>query len=237
MRSLTLLGLVLMMLSAAQPVSAEPPFSIRTESVTARSERVDLVRDWNLVTQKTRVELGIWSRCTVLHIDGDDCREFSSEIRQFDGLVTSVRNLTGRAQLDALHRAVKRLVKPASDEFRFGRDRWLSPFETLKEDMGDCEDYVFLERAVLLAAKFDPKALGVAFMESKRTREWHAILTIDTDEPLFLSNLVDGVFADLVNKDTVMDEEEVLRFYRPEFFFNWTGVWKYVPMVKTTSAR
>jgi Bacterial transglutaminase-like cysteine proteinase BTLCP len=60
---------------------------------------------------------------------------------------------SGRARVGLINRAVDLAITPVSDEAQWGvPDHWSNPFETLRSNRGDCEDYAIVKYAALLEA-------------------------------------------------------------------------------------
>ena len=60
------------------------------------------------------------------------------------------------------------------------KDHWQKPRETIARKAGDCEDIAILERAMLIAAGFDPRDLWVLVGNDLVAREVHAVLVVES---------------------------------------------------------
>ncbi|KXF78810.1 transglutaminase [Paramesorhizobium deserti] len=91
--------------------------------------------------------------------------------------------------IERVNRSVNAAVKPKSDLEVYGkRDYWTMP----AKGMGDCEDYVLLKRAKLLASGFSASQLLITMV--RNSGEAHIILTVRTNKGDFvLDNLRNDV--------------------------------------------
>ncbi|MBK3745338.1 transglutaminase-like cysteine peptidase [Paraburkholderia aspalathi] len=79
-------------------------------------------------------------------------------------------------RLQNVNLSVNRAIKPKSDMEIYGkRDFWTTP----AKGVGDCEDYVLLKRAKLLAAGISPSQLLITMVQGS---EAHVVLTVRTGE-------------------------------------------------------
>lgn len=72
-----------------------------------------------------------------------------------------------------------------------GPDRWSSPLETLKKGYGDCEDYAFLNAAILHVLGYQPKVIAIERFKRVMGRliASHAICAFEKDgRYLFFDN-------------------------------------------------
>ena len=77
-----------------------------------------------------------------------------------------------RYEAQAISRNVNRRVLYVRDT----DDVWQSPAVTYYSARGDCEDFVILKRAAMIAAGYDPKDVGMLVGFDKVARLYHAVL-------------------------------------------------------------
>ncbi len=92
------------------------------------------------------------------------------------------------ALLQSVSRSVNHRIKPMSDWDNYGkRDYWTIP----RNGKGDCEDYVLMKRAELMARGISPSLLLITLVEGS---EAHVVLTVRTDHgDYILDSLNDAV--------------------------------------------
>lgn len=90
--------------------------------------------------------------------------------------------------LQSVSSSVNHRIKPVSDQKNYGkRDYWTLPVN----GKGDCEDYVLMKRAQLMARGISPSLLLITMVQGS---EPHVILTARTDHgDYILDNLRDEV--------------------------------------------
>lgn len=81
-----------------------------------------------------------------------------SEPNQTEAMILEMLNANGIKLLEDYTEWLKENIEYKKDE---GDDIWTMPEETLKRKYGDCEDFAFLNAAVLNTLGFRPKVLGV----------------------------------------------------------------------------
>lgn len=80
------------------------------------------------------------------------------------------------ALLQSVNSAVNASIKPVSDQENYGkRDYWTIPANA----KGDCEDYVLMKRAKLMARGLAPSQLLITMVQG---REAHVVLSVRTDQ-------------------------------------------------------
>jgi len=78
--------------------------------------------------------------------------------------------------LQSVNASVNAAIKPVSDQDNYGkRDYWTIP----KNGKGDCEDYVLMKRAKLMARGISPSQLLITMVQGS---EAHIVLTARTDQ-------------------------------------------------------
>lgn len=92
-------------------------------------------------------------------------------------------------KIERINRLVNATIKPKSDLEVYGkRDYWTIP----TNGMGDCEDYVLMKRAKLLASGFGASQLLITMVRNRG--EAHIVLTVRTDRGDYvLDNLRDDI--------------------------------------------
>jgi len=101
-----------------------------------------------------------------------------------------VFDAAARAMIARINSAVNAEIAPATDREMWGiEERWDFPIN----GRGDCEDYVLLKRARLMAEGFPRQALLVTVVTDLQG-DGHAVLTLKTDRGDFiLDNMNDDV--------------------------------------------
>jgi len=91
--------------------------------------------------------------------------------------------------LQSVNASVNAAIKPVSDQDNYGkRDYWTIP----KNGKGDCEDYVLLKRAKLMARGISPSQLLITMVQGS---EAHIVLTARTDHGDYI---LDNMRADVL---------------------------------------
>ncbi|AEW19668.1 Hypothetical protein, conserved [Brucella abortus str. 2308 A] len=90
--------------------------------------------------------------------------------------------------LQSVSSSVNHRIKPVSDQENYGkRDYWTMPVN----GKGDCEDYVLMKRAQLMARGISPSQLLITMVQGS---EAHVVLAVRTDRgDYILDNLRDEV--------------------------------------------
>ncbi|MBC2886212.1 transglutaminase-like cysteine peptidase [Ochrobactrum sp. CM-21-5] len=90
--------------------------------------------------------------------------------------------------LQTVNRSANHRIRPVSDQDNYGkRDHWTMP----TNGKGDCEDYVLMKRAQLIARGIGPSQLLITMVQGS---EAHVVLTVRTDHgDYILDNLRDDV--------------------------------------------
>jgi predicted transglutaminase-like cysteine proteinase len=125
---------------------------------------------------------------------------------------------SGRARIGLINRAANLVIRPASDERRWGvADHWSDPFETLLSSRGDCEDYAIVKYTALLEAGVRAEDVKIAILKNSFPSEYHAVAVARVnDEWLILDNRTLTLVRDIdVTRATplfVLDHEGIRRF-------------------------
>lgn len=103
----------------------------------------------------------------------------SADEKRLDAIVAAGRTREGRARIGEINRAVNLLIRPVSDERRFGvADRWSGPLETVEAGAGDCEDYAILKLLALQEAGFARDDLKLLIVRDRSARGDHAVAAV-----------------------------------------------------------
>lgn len=112
--------------------------------------------------------------------------------------------------LQSVNASVNASIKPVSDQDNYGkRDYWTIP----KNGKGDCEDYVLLKRAKLMARGISPSQLLITMVQGS---EAHIVLTARTDHGDFI--------LDNMRKDVLPVEKTSYRYVKMQSPGN-SGQW------------
>lgn len=122
---------------------------------------------------------------------------------RLDAIVAAGRARTGRARIGEINRAVNLMIRPASDQRRFGvDDRWSGPLETVGTGAGDCEDYALLKMLALRQAGIGRDDLRLLIVHDRTTGGDHAVVAVR----------LDGQWLLLDNRTFVMVDLERMRY-------------------------
>jgi predicted transglutaminase-like cysteine proteinase len=151
--------------------------------------------------------------------DGDRDRCASPAALQFLAIVDVARTREGRARLGEINRAVNLAIRPMSDLAQYGEiDVWSSPLVTFAHGAGDCEDYAIAKFVALRQAGIAPDDLRIVIMRDTIHGEDHAVAAAR----------LDGHWLTLDNRRMAMVEDADVRYYRPLFVINQSGVMQYI---------
>ena len=122
---------------------------------------------------------------------------------------------SGRARVGLINRAANLAISPVSDEMQWGvADHWSDPFETLRSNRGDCEDYAIVKYAALQLAGIPKDDVKIIILRNVFPSETHAAV----------ATRVDGQWLILDNRTlTLVRDTEVTRAI-PEFVLDHEGV-------------
>ncbi|MES2203495.1 MAG: transglutaminase-like cysteine peptidase [Patescibacteria group bacterium] len=222
--SCSLLLAALCVLPAGAQAQTTEPFGLRTTSVTNTD-----VRKYEFLKQK------LWPRFR-RQMDADENKVFACEqvpqlctpaTTWFLQLARAASLMHGVAQLEWLSFEVRRQVTYTSDKVLWGEiEHWSPALETLgrRWARGDCEDYVFLWKAILekVGVK-DSLVLAVRVLPRHPQpfiNDSHAVLAVP----------VGGSWYLLDNRLPVRKDTQA-RDYKPLFILDDNGVRKYLPHV------
>ena len=129
---------------AAESDSRAPLFGMETEPVAAGG----LLEKWHHVEAAIAQDFAVVAQC---HANGT-CPVAAQRLIDISA---KGAGRSGRARVGRINRAADLAISPVSDEMQWGVvDHWSDPFETLRSNRGDCEDYAILKYAALQEAGF-----------------------------------------------------------------------------------
>jgi predicted transglutaminase-like cysteine proteinase len=179
-------------------------FGMKTEPVAAG----ELPEKWHRVEAAMAEDFAVVAQC---HANGT-CPVAAQRLI---GISREGAGRSGRARVGLINRAADLAVRPVSDEMQWGvADHWSDPFETLKSNRGDCEDYAILKYAALLEAGIPKDDVKIVILKNFFPNEDHAAV----------ATRVDGQWLILDNRTlTLVRDTDVTRAI-PEFVLDHEGV-------------
>lgn len=81
---------------------------------------------------------------------------------------------TNLNSLEAIHAKVREEIEWRGE----GTDEWAAPQVTIARGWGDCEDICILERALLIAAGYDPEDIELMIVWDQLSHQHHALLWV-----------------------------------------------------------
>jgi len=192
---------------AAESHQATPLFGMDAEPVLTG----DVLQKWTQTKAQINQELDAVAQCRV----NDIC---SPAAQRLIDLSASSNGRTGRARVGLINRAVDLAISPASDEAQWGvSDRWSAPFETLRINRGDCEDYATLKYLALRAAGLSEDDVKIVILKNVFPDEDHAAVAVRVDDAwLILDNRTLTLVRDIdlirAIPRFVLDQQGVRRF-------------------------
>lgn len=145
-------------------------------SIPVSQPRSSSVAKWRAIQQQMNDDA---ARVAACRADDEAC---NIEDKRFDDIVESARARDGLARIGEINRTVNLIIRPASDLQRFGvRDHWSAPLETLRDGVGDCEDYAILKYMVLREAGFAEGDLQFVIVRDPVLRADHAVVAVRHD--------------------------------------------------------
>jgi predicted transglutaminase-like cysteine proteinase len=145
-------------------------------------------------------------------------------VRALQPLLVSLAEADDAARLEGVNRFYNRRILFADDvQVWHADDYWASPLETLRQGMGDCEDFAIAKYFSLLASGIAPSQLRLVYVRllvggAGGPSQPHMVLAYYTSaqaEPLILDNLVSEIRPASRRPDLT-----------PVFSFNSEGVWQ-----------
>ena len=179
-------------------------FGMETEPVAAGG----LLEKWHHVEAAMAQDFAVVAQC---HANGT-CPVAAQRLIDISakGAGRSVR-----ARVGLINRAADLAISPVSDEMQWGvADHWSDPFETLRSNRGDCEDYAILKYAALQLAGIPKDDVKIVILRNVFPSETHAAV----------ATRVDGQWLILDNRTlTLVRDTDVTRAI-PEFVLDHEGV-------------
>jgi predicted transglutaminase-like cysteine proteinase len=182
-------------------------FGMNTESVADSA----LLDKWRRVQAVIAKDLEVIAQCQA----GKLC---PASAQRLISLSLEGSDRSGRARVGLLNRAVDLAISPVSDEIQWGvSDHWSDPFETLRVNSGDCEDYAIVKYTALLLAGVSRDAVKIVVLRNRLPNEDHAVVAVRVDSQwLILDNrtltLVRDIDVRRAIPEFVLDDQGVSRF-------------------------
>ena len=182
-------------------------FGMETEPVAAGG----LLEKWHHVEAAIAQDFAVVAQC---HANGT-CPVAAQRLIEISakGAGRSVR-----ARVGLINRAADLAISPVSDEMQWGvADHWSDPFETLRSNRGDCEDYAILKYTALQLAGIPRDDVKIVILRNVFRNETHAAVATRVDgQWLILDNrtltLVRDTNVTRATPEFVLDHEGVKRF-------------------------
>jgi predicted transglutaminase-like cysteine proteinase len=194
--------------SAKADEQADQLFGMNTEPVTAGT----LFDKWRDTRTGIARDLATVARCEA----DEPCPEPAQKL-----IALSLEGVgrDQRARIGLINRAVDLAINATSDEVQWGvADRWSDPFETLRSDQGDCEDYAIVKYAALLKAGLSKDDVKIVVFRDRKSSEDHAVVAAHVDHQwLLLDNLT----------LTLVRDRDIMRAM-PEFVLGEDGARRFV---------
>jgi predicted transglutaminase-like cysteine proteinase len=195
--------------SARTEEQAAQLFGMETEPVAAGG----LLEKWHHVEAAMAQDFAVVAQC---HANGT-CPVAAQRLIDISakGAGRSVR-----ARVGLINRAADLAISPVSDEMQWGvADHWSDPFETLRSNRGDCEDYAILKYTALQLAGIPRDDVKIVILRNVFRNETHAAV----------ATRVDGQWLILDNRTlTLVRDTDVTRAI-PEFVLDHEGVKRFSP--------
>jgi len=138
--------------------------------------------------------------------------------REWTDLVTRLRPLPLRAQLEAVNAAINAHPYVSAVDNWGDPARWETPFEFMRRN-GQCQDYAIAKFLLLRELGVPNDAMRLVVLRDVRRQVDHAVLVVTVDgEDLMLDNLAAGI----VPAASAVD-------YRAYYSINQTGWWLHLP--------
>ncbi len=135
-------------------------------------------------------------------------------------------------KLNLVNAGANRLIGYQPDVKTYNsRDYWALPSESVRQGLGDCEDYVILKMAMLKSLNVPSKAMSLVVLKDTDRNLYHAVLAVSTNKGTFI--------LDNVQKWVVLDKQ--LPHYLPLYSFSgkrsWVHGWKKSQKTKLAQAN
>ena len=192
---------------AKRDEQAAPLFGLETEPLVGG----EVLKKWSAAKAGIADELEAVDRCRANEV----CPAAAQRLMD---LSAEGAGRDGRARVGLINRAVDRAISPVSDESQWGvADHWSAPFETLRSNRGDCEDYAIVKYAALVAAGISEDDVKIVILKNIFPNEDHAVAAVRVDgQWLILDNrtltLVRDIDLTRATPELVLDRGGVRRF-------------------------
>jgi predicted transglutaminase-like cysteine proteinase len=134
-------------------------------------------------------------RLAVCRADAEAC---SIEDKRFEEIIDAGRARDRLARIGEINRSINLTIRPMSDVRRFGvRDHWSAPLQTLRDGVGDCEDYAILKYLALREAGVAASDLEFLILRDPVRRADHAVVAVRHDDRWIVLDNRTMVLADL----------------------------------------
>jgi predicted transglutaminase-like cysteine proteinase len=196
--------------AAAAPPSAQlqgdEPFGL----ATYRAPEGLLWVKWRKLNSEATAEAQVLAQCRA-----DPKRCTSAAAQRYLAMIEETRNLSTRAKIDRINRAVNSAVRYTSDLAQHGvPDLWTAPLATLSAAQGDCEDYAIAKYAVLRDAGISTDDLRLVLVTDRVAREHHAVVGVRHQ----------GRWLMLDNRHDLLMEQKDVWHFAPLFALDREGV-------------
>jgi predicted transglutaminase-like cysteine proteinase len=110
-------------------------------------------------------------------------------------------------------------ISPVSDEIQWGiPDHWSAPFETLRSNRGDCEDYAIVKYVALLEGGLPEDDVKIVIVRNVLPDEDHAEVAVR----------VDGRWLILDNRTLTLVRDTDLTRAIPKYVLDHKGVSRFI---------
>jgi predicted transglutaminase-like cysteine proteinase len=152
------------------PQSPDEPFGL---SAAAAQEFAVLRRS---VDTGIRFDHGTLVRCQA----NEDCPPAAQLILQ---IVAQGDELTGRAQIGVINRAINFAIRPAKDKAEMSAsDSWDSPLHSLAAGQGDCKNYAVAKYLALLEVGISAADIRLVIVRDRLVDQNHVVVTVRLDQ-------------------------------------------------------
>jgi predicted transglutaminase-like cysteine proteinase len=191
--------------NAASQQSQEP-FGL----VTFRAPEELLWAQWRKLSAELETDARVLSQCQA---DMKQCA--SPAARKYLALIKESRNLSDRAKIDRINRAINAAIAYTTDRDQYGVvDLWSAPLVTLSAGRGDCEDYAIAKYVALHEAGISTDDLRILFVYDRVARGHHAVVGVREN----------GHWLMLDNRHEVVIEQKDAWYFSPLYALDQHGV-------------
>ncbi len=142
------------------------------------------------------LKLNPWSEAVFDNINKEYGVAASKRMRNIYQLILDNEDKPLREKMEVANNALNALPWIADREKWSADDYWATPFETLTQFGGDCEDMAIGKLVVLRLMGIPKKNLHLAYVKVKQTGEFHMVLVWVNDartQTLVLDNLIQTI--------------------------------------------